>query len=96
MNFTALTYIKLQFIGKWKRAFATTQLLTEYLSEGPEFALLFVVSESAVGTLETYVFEVAANEQVWVNTGTNVVQIPSLCINKKPGDITECFPNQRL
>jgi hypothetical protein len=89
MEFTVLTFIKIQFLKKWNRSHSAAELLALYTPLGT--AELLVVTRSPAGTEVTYIFKLTGEkQQVWVSTQENIVQIPGICIAKKDGDQANC------
>lgn len=89
MEFTVLTFAKIQFRGKWKRVLPPTQLITAYTPLGGTAELLVLV-ESVAGGVFTHEFLITAKELVWVSTQENIIQIPAICIKSVTGDATSC------
>ncbi|MGZ3751086.1 MAG: hypothetical protein ACXVAU_07415 [Mucilaginibacter sp.] len=89
MEFTVLTFAKIQFRGKWKRVLPPTQLITSYTPLGGTAELLVFV-ESVAGGAYTYEFLITPKEVVWVSTQENIIQIPAICIKSAVGDTTTC------
>ena len=90
MEFTVLTFAKIQFLGKWKRVLSSTQLITTYTPLSA-VAELLVLTESVAGGVHTYVFKITPKEEVWVSTQENIIQIPAVCLKSADGDATRCI-----
>jgi hypothetical protein len=94
---TVLEFTKIQFLGYWERQIIGTNSIY-YPGEKEKTALLLVVWQGSTGVEITYEFIVqykGPNDQgnfneVWVSWAENIIHVPSQCIKKGYGDLTQC------
>lgn len=89
MDFTVLTFAKIQFLGKWKRTLTAPELMTAYTPSGSGEVL--VVTESQAGGVHTYTFKITAKQIVLVSTQENIIHLPTLCLKNDIGDTAKCI-----
>jgi hypothetical protein len=90
MNYTVLTFIKLQFLEGWTQDFSIDEMIITYTPSGTAGELLVVTDWPGLG-VHTVKFNVTATEgKVLVSTQAPIVQIPANCVSSIEGDITAC------
>jgi hypothetical protein len=89
MNYTVLTFRKIQFLLGWTQDFSIDEMIVTYTPSGTQGKML-VVTESPDLGVHTVEFILNSTEKVLVSTQQNIVQIPTICELSSRGDITTC------
>jgi hypothetical protein len=94
MNYTVLTFIKLQFLGGWTQDFSIDEMIITYTPANKAGELLVVTDWPGLG-LHTVKFVLTPAEgKVLVSTQAPIVQIPANCLSNVQGDTTTCVPQK--
>ena len=89
--FTVIVFKHMQFDANWTKPVFWIDDNFPYTAKS-NGASLIVVEEGATGVMMTYWFKLQKDQVVQVCRGDNLVFIPALCVQKKPGDLTSCNP----
>jgi len=90
MEYTVLTFIKVQFTGGWWQVESPNKQLTSY-QPSVKSAKVLVVTDWPGPGVHTYEFEITQPDTVITSTGRNIIQIPRTCLSKTAGDTTNCM-----
>jgi len=89
MDYTVLTFKKIQFLDSWTQSFSADQNVTDYKPSSGTSRMRVVTDWPGLG-VHTYDFTIAWPNPVLVSAQENLVQIPGLCTASAKGDTTSC------
>ena len=87
-GFHAIRFKMVDFDGNWTRQTMVYAFSNVRYMAGANGAKLAVVVEAESGTLNTYRYQLAANEEVLIMD--QVIHIPARCEDRDPGNSIKC------